>query len=192
MRMTVFRQIGFVFLFGLTLFLTSVRPSLADPSDGACDGLAPSSGLYATCLQAYIAANRVELLTSVGASQVAIDEAQAALDEAIAKYAELGGGTIPGFEVECPCFDAADLATIPFERCLMRGDEDYLELLGGISSDRIRATVYLSPEYMACDFGSLNIEGLTSEEVDACRVLLEVEISSVPRQTECEDEREDF
>ncbi|MGR8931883.1 MAG: hypothetical protein ACU836_14710 [Gammaproteobacteria bacterium] len=69
-----------------------------DPSGGACDGLDPSGMLFSTCLQAHSAASRVDRLTLVGASARAIDEAQASLDEAIAKYAALGGGVVPGFE----------------------------------------------------------------------------------------------
>jgi len=75
----------------------SVVAAPNDPSGGLCDGLDPSSGLFSTCLQAHSAANRVDQLTLVGASADAIARAQASLDEAITEYAELGGGSVPGF-----------------------------------------------------------------------------------------------
>lgn len=184
------RQVSIIFTLGSLLLSGAIKTAIADPSDGACDGLDASSGLFRVCLQAYSSADRVERLTSAGASQTAIDEAQAALDEAIAQYATLGGGTIPGFGAECPCFDAAVLAAIPYDRCEYRGDEDYLELLGGSRSAGTfeRATVYLSPEYMACElFTGDTVEDITSDEVDACRATLEAEIFSDARQAECED-----
>lgn len=70
----------------------------SDPSGGACDGLDPSSQLFSTCIQAHSAARRVDHLTQVGASATAIDKAQASLDDAIADYAALGGGIIPGLK----------------------------------------------------------------------------------------------
>lgn len=84
-------------IFSLSLFGASVGAATGDPSGGACDGLDRSSGLYSTCIQAHSAANRVEHLQSVGASANAINKAKAALADAKAQYAELGGGAVPGF-----------------------------------------------------------------------------------------------
>jgi hypothetical protein len=85
-------------IFGFITISSHAAPN--DPSGGMCDGLDPSSGLFSICIQAYSARNRVEHLTSVGASEVAIGRAQAAVAEAIAMFEELGGGTIPGFGYE--------------------------------------------------------------------------------------------
>jgi len=64
---------------------------------GVCDGLDPVTNLFPICLQAHSAKKRLMLLQSKNkASPRAIDRAQSALDDAIAKFAELGGGSIPG------------------------------------------------------------------------------------------------
>ncbi|MEH6610684.1 MAG: choice-of-anchor D domain-containing protein [Halioglobus sp.] len=63
---------------------------------GVCRGLDPVTSLFSICLQAHSAKNRVEHLQSKGASPKAVNKAQSALDKAIVKFAELGGGSIPG------------------------------------------------------------------------------------------------
>lgn len=83
--------------FSLSLTGGSASAAPGDPSGGACDGLEPSGGLYSTCIQAHSAASRVAQLRKVGANATAIGKAEAALAEAKAQYAELGGGAVPGF-----------------------------------------------------------------------------------------------
>ena len=88
----------------IALLILSASATAAPPDDtgngtGWCDGLAPSTGLYSTCIQAHSAANRIEHLKAVGANDKAVAKAQASYDEAVATYAELTeGGVIPGFE----------------------------------------------------------------------------------------------
>ena len=68
-------------VFGIIAMSSHAAPN--DPSGGLCDGLDPSSGLFSICIQAYSAKNRVEHLTSVGASTTAICKAQAELEKTI-------------------------------------------------------------------------------------------------------------
>ena len=106
-----------------------------DKGDGTgwCDGLDPSRNLYSTCIQAHSAANRLEHLQSKNASANAASKAQAALDEAIAQYAELGGGVVPGFEppvAPCPCWTPSELSTLGVVT-LNCGDANPIGVSGG-------------------------------------------------------------
>lgn len=122
-------------LFGMSLLcsilllagVVSAAPQ-NDPSSGECNVLGHPSPLYPICIQAWSAQNRVDHLTDVGASATAIAVAQAQLNEAIATYATLGGGTVPGFvpPVTCPCegltFDGVQWSSaFPAERCELTG-----------------------------------------------------------------------
>lgn len=100
----------------LLLSAATVNAAANDPSGGACDGLDPSSGLFSKCIQAHSAKNRVEHLASRNASSNAIAVAQSQLDQAIAEYAELGGGGVPGLQ-SCACWSSVQLAALSFDFC---------------------------------------------------------------------------
>jgi hypothetical protein len=101
-------KISIFFSMSLMILGSSVMaapPDARDDGTGWCDGLDPTSSLYSTCIQAYSATNRLEHLQSKNASANAVSKAQASLDEALAQYEELGGGSVPGLEPvsSCPC-----------------------------------------------------------------------------------------
>jgi hypothetical protein len=102
-------QASIVALLGLTTPVTgSVAVAQNDPSGGFCDELDPSGGLFATCIQAYSALNRLEHLEDVGANENAVAKAELAFSAVLATYAELpGGGTVPGLLADKPILAVA-------------------------------------------------------------------------------------
>lgn len=106
----------FIALTGLVQIAVAAPPDAKDDGTNWCDGIDPSTGLYSTCIQTHSAANRVKHLQSKNASANAVAKALAEYDQAVAQFAELGGGDVPGFEppiaASCPCWSEEEVAGI--------------------------------------------------------------------------------